>query len=124
MNAARAVTFVPGAAGAGSFWTPVVERLPTTWRTQALDLPGLGCVPARANVASYSDLVKYVAKKIDTPTALVGQSMGAFVALELALRYPLLKSHRGRSYARFKNPQGFARLLRVRRSLGRPSIRG
>jgi pimeloyl-ACP methyl ester carboxylesterase len=57
-------------------------------RTQALDLPGLGSIPARADVASYSDLVKYVAKKIDTPTALVGQSMGAFVAIELALRYP------------------------------------
>lgn len=84
---------MPGAAGAGAFWAPVVERLPTTWQIRVLDLPGLGRIPRRADVASYSDLVDYVARTIETPTALVAQSMGAFVVLELALRYPLLVTH-------------------------------
>ena len=82
------VLFLPGAAGAGAFWTPIVERLPKACRAEALDLPGLGSVPARADVAGYDDLVDYVARRIDAPTTLVAQSMGAYVAIELALRYP------------------------------------
>ena len=36
------ILFLPGAAGAGAFWTPIVERLPKACRAEALDLPGLG----------------------------------------------------------------------------------
>jgi pimeloyl-ACP methyl ester carboxylesterase len=82
------VLFLPGAAGAGAFWTPIVERLPKACRAEVLDLPGLGSVPARGDVAGYDDLVGYVARRIDVPTTLVAQSMGAYVAIELALRYP------------------------------------
>jgi poly(3-hydroxyoctanoate) depolymerase len=83
-------TFIPGAAGLGSFWAPIVDRLPRTWRTSLVDLPGLGSVPARPEVASYDDLVGHVAALITTPTALVAQSMGGFIALQVALRYPAL----------------------------------
>lgn len=93
MTASRNMTFVPGAAGAGSFWAPIIERLPTMWRLRALDLPGLGTVHSRADVASYGDLVDYVAGTITTPTALAAQSMGSFIALELALRYPHRLTH-------------------------------
>jgi pimeloyl-ACP methyl ester carboxylesterase len=82
------VLFLPGAAGAGAFWTPIVERLPKACRAEALDLPGLGSVPARGDVAGYDDLVGYVARRIDVPTTVVAQSMGAYIAIELALRYP------------------------------------
>jgi len=93
MTHERFATFVPGAAGLGSFWSPVLERLPRTWRTQLLDLPGLGPVPSSPTVSSYDDLVDYVARTIATPTILVGQSMGAFISLQLALRYPHLVTH-------------------------------
>jgi poly(3-hydroxyoctanoate) depolymerase len=86
-------TFVPGAAGAGNFWSQVIDCLPAVWRTQALDLPGLGPVPSHPAVSSYDSLVEYVARAIQTPTVLVGQSMGAFVALQLALRHPHLVTH-------------------------------
>jgi pimeloyl-ACP methyl ester carboxylesterase len=86
-------TFVPGAAGLGSFWSPVIDCLPAVWRTQVLDLPGLGPVPSHPAVFSYDGLVEYVARAIQTPTVLVGQSMGAFVALQLALRHPSLVTH-------------------------------
>jgi pimeloyl-ACP methyl ester carboxylesterase len=81
------VTFVPGAAGLGSFWHPVATRLPTSWTWRCLDLPGLGPVPPRAEVQSYSDLADYVARAVERPTVLVAQSMGCFVALDLALRH-------------------------------------
>jgi pimeloyl-ACP methyl ester carboxylesterase len=93
MNTGTIVTFVPGAAGLASFWAPVVERLPATWHTQLVDLPGLGPVPPHPDVSSYEDLVDYVARAIGVPTVLVGQSMGGFIALRLALRYPHLVTH-------------------------------
>ena len=86
-------TFVPGAAGQGSFWLPVVARLPPAWQIQLIDLPGLGTVPARPDVASYHDLVDFVAASIPTPTVLVAQSMGGFIALDLVLQYPELVTH-------------------------------
>jgi pimeloyl-ACP methyl ester carboxylesterase len=90
VNAPQDLTFVPGAAGLGAFWEPVAERLPASWRMRCLDLPGLGSVPPRVDVQSYSDLTDHVARVIARPTVLVGQSMGGFVSLQLALRYPEL----------------------------------
>jgi pimeloyl-ACP methyl ester carboxylesterase len=84
------LTFVPGAAGLGAFWDPIRERLPSTWRSRTFDLPGLGPVPPHPHVASYSQLVDHVASKIPGPTALIGQSMGGYISLELTLRYPQL----------------------------------
>ena len=86
-------TFIPGAAGQGRFWSPVAERLQPTWRTCVVDLPGLGQVPARPDVSSYQDLVDFVATAITSPTVLVAQSMGGFIALQLALRYPHRVTH-------------------------------
>ena len=84
---------MPGAAGLGGFWSPVIERLPPTWRTRAVDLPGLGTVPPHPAVTGYDSLVDHVARAVSAPTVLVGQSMGGFVALQLALRYPQLVTH-------------------------------
>jgi pimeloyl-ACP methyl ester carboxylesterase len=75
------------------FWEPVLQRLPDSWRVQAIDPPGLGSVPAQPDIAGYDDLVGYVARTIMTPTAVIAQSMGSFIALELTLRYPLLVTH-------------------------------
>ena len=86
-------TFIPGAAGQGRFWSPVAERLQPKWRTCVVDLPGLGPVPARPDVSSYHDLVDFVAIGITSPTVLVAQSMGGYVALQLALRYPHRITH-------------------------------
>lgn len=86
-------TFVPGAAGQGSFWSPVGARLPASWRTQLLDLPGLGSISARPEVGSYLDLVGFVAASITTPGVVIAQSMGGFIALALVLRYPELVTH-------------------------------
>ena len=87
------VLFLPGAAGAARFWDPVVLRLPTSWQVQAIHLPGLGGVPAQPDVASYDDLVGHAARTITAPTTIVAQSMGSFIALELALRFPRLVRH-------------------------------
>jgi poly(3-hydroxyoctanoate) depolymerase len=82
------LTFVPGAAGLGAFWNPIIERLPAEWTMRSFDLPGLGPVPPHPDVRSYDDLARYVASGIPAPTALVGQSMGGYIALKLALARP------------------------------------
>lgn len=87
------LTFVPGAAGLGSFWDPVRQQLPSGWRTRSVDLPGLGPVPPRSDVQSYLDLVDFVASGMSGRHVLVGQSMGGYISLELALRYPERVSH-------------------------------
>lgn len=87
------VTFVPGAAGLGAFWNPIMDKLPTAWTTRTFDLPGLGPVPPRVDVQGYSDLADHVARGIPGRTVLVGQSMGGYVALQLALRHPEKVSH-------------------------------
>ena len=84
------LTFVPGAAGLGAFWDPIRERLPSAWRSRSFDLPGLGPVPPHPDVTSYLQLVDHVAAQIPGPTALIGQSMGGYLSLELTLRYPQL----------------------------------
>jgi len=87
------LTCLPGAAGSAAFWTPLMQQLPADWQVRPMDLPGLGSVPARPDVNSYDDLVEHVASTIDAPTVLVAQSMGAYVALELALTHPQLVTH-------------------------------
>jgi pimeloyl-ACP methyl ester carboxylesterase len=89
----RDVVLLPGAAGAGAFWAPLIERLPGDWHARSIDLPGLGSVPAQPGVDSYDELVDYVARTITGPTVVVAQSMGTYIALQLTLRYSHLVTH-------------------------------
>ncbi len=86
-------TLVPGAAGLGSFWEPIAAALPRGWAVRVLDLPGFGHCPARLEVQSHIDLVDYVARAMPGPGVVAGQSMGAYLSLELALRHPTLVTH-------------------------------
>jgi pimeloyl-ACP methyl ester carboxylesterase len=81
------LTFVPGAAGLGAFWDPVRERLPSTLSHTTLNWPGFGGAPS-LGVESYDALVEHVAARLPPRGVVIGQSMGGFVALQLALRHP------------------------------------
>lgn len=85
--------FMPGSSGAASFWLPVGELLPATWRKRYLDWPGMGTVPPSPRVASYDDLADLVLDRLEEPTALLGQSMGGLVAAKVAIRRPERVSH-------------------------------
>jgi pimeloyl-ACP methyl ester carboxylesterase len=84
----RRVVFLPGASGAGQFWKPVAELLPSDWDTRLFDLPGFGNIPPDPRVNSFDDLVRVVLDTIDIPVDLVAQSMGGVVAMRLALARP------------------------------------
>ncbi len=84
--------FLPGASGAGAFWDPVraeLADLPST----ALDWPGVGGVPADPSVTGFDDLVTLVGERLDAPSALIGQSMGGYVAARVALSAPAFVTH-------------------------------
>lgn len=84
---------MPGSSGAASFWLPVGELLPATWRKRYLDWPGMGSVPPSPKIASYDDLADLVLDRLEEPTALVAQSMGGVVAAKVAVRRPDRVSH-------------------------------
>lgn len=88
------VVFLPGMSGHGSFWAPVVERLPSV-EAVFVDWPGLGDNPARPDVQGYDDLERVVWEAAGSagPVVLVGQSMGGYVALRCALDRPSQVSH-------------------------------
>jgi pimeloyl-ACP methyl ester carboxylesterase len=82
------VVFLPGASGDASFWAPVAERLPSRLDRVLLAWPGLGNVPPRADVASFTDLVRLTLDTIDRNVALVAQSMGGVIAMLAVLERP------------------------------------
>ncbi len=58
-----------------------------------MDLPGFGPVPANPAIQSYDQLIDHIARGLPRPGVVAGQSMGGFLALQLALRYPELVTH-------------------------------
>jgi pimeloyl-ACP methyl ester carboxylesterase len=87
------ITLIPGAAGLASFWDPIRRALPASWRQHTFDLPGFGPVRADPTIQSYDQLVDHIARGLPGPVVVAGQSMGGFIALQLALRYPELVTH-------------------------------
>lgn len=80
--------YLPGAVGSQDFWRHAAERLAYPFRL--FSWPGLGDQPADPDIKCIDDLISLVAQEIDQPVAIVAQSMGGFVALKLALKFPSL----------------------------------
>lgn len=88
------VIFLPGTSGCGrEFWEPVASELPAHEHV-FVDYPGLGGTPSSTDVDSYDDLVNMVIELLDgEPSVLVAQSMGGYVAVQVAMRAPGLVTH-------------------------------
>ena len=84
----RTIFFLPGAVGDAEFWRPVVNRLPGHWRKTLVSWPGAGHQPHDPNVHSYEDLIASMGRRLDPQSDLVAQSMGAVIAIGIALRHP------------------------------------
>ena len=106
------VVFLPGAGGDPGFWTPVVQRLPSSLDTVQLGWPGLGREKPRDDVRGLDDLVRLTLEAladsrsgpappgcserrgsgghVGAPSSIVAQSMGGVVALLATLARPAL----------------------------------
>ena len=81
-----------GWVGSGELWQQPFEQLSRTWRTVTYDHRGTGATVNRAPAITFELLVNDLfrvldALKIET-CVLAGESAGAFVVLEAALRHP------------------------------------
>ena len=86
------LALVHGLGGCAANWVDVAPMLAETRRVLVPELPGHGLstpLPAVPNVAVFADRVAEIAEREQLlPAAFVGHSLGALVALRLALRRP------------------------------------
>ncbi|SRR5579875_79829 len=87
---APTLVFLHGAAWTRAMWRPQVERLSGMFHVMALDLPGHGALagePFRLNTA-----IEHIEQALDichrARAVVVGLSLGGYVAMAYAARYP------------------------------------
>lgn len=88
-----AVLFVHGLGGSWRNWLENIPAFARNHRVVALDLPGFGLSPMPPNpltMKAYGELVVNFADRLglDRKTALVGHSMGGFIATEAVIDSP------------------------------------
>lgn len=90
------VLFIHGIGNTGASWGDVIRALPDDLRLVSIDLLGFGQSksPAwavyNAKTQARSVLATYFRLRISGQVIIVGHSLGALVAVEIAKRYPLL----------------------------------
>ena len=89
---APAVVFVHGLAGQWQNWLENIPRVSQERRVIALDLPGFGLseMPrSRITIPDYGRCVDALCEELELEhVALVGNSMGGFIASEVAIQFP------------------------------------
>lgn len=95
-NPKATVLFIHGIGNSGAAWKEVTRKLPDDIRIISIDLLGFG-ESKRPSWAVYSVktqarsvLATLLKLRITHPIIIVGHSLGALVAVEIAKRYPLL----------------------------------
>jgi pimeloyl-ACP methyl ester carboxylesterase len=88
----RPIVFVHGLSGQWQNWLENIPRFATRRRVIAPDLPGFGAseMPQeKISIELYGRFVAELCARLDlAPAVLVGNSMGGFVAAEVAIRRP------------------------------------
>jgi pimeloyl-ACP methyl ester carboxylesterase len=89
---ASPVVFVHGLGGRWQNWLENIPRIARLRRVVALDLPGFGHsqMPTEpVSMTYYADVIERVCDRLELDgVVLVGNSMGGFIAAEMALRFP------------------------------------
>jgi len=90
------VLFIHGIGNTGEAWSAVTEQLPDDIRIITIDLLGFGGSQSPAwavydaKTQARSVLATLLKLRLTGPIIVVGHSLGALVAVEVAKRYPLL----------------------------------
>lgn len=86
------LVFVHGLSGSWPNWLEQLPVFAATHRVIALDLPGFGHSPmprAGISIAGYARTLERLLERLGVDAAaVVGNSMGGFIAAELAIAYP------------------------------------
>ena len=93
---APTLLFLHGIGNSGEDWQNVIQQLPPHYQAITIDLLGFGKSP-KPVWANYSAkrqaravIATYVRLRVRGKVVIVGHSLGALVAVEIAKRYPLL----------------------------------
>jgi pimeloyl-ACP methyl ester carboxylesterase len=95
-NPRATVLFIHGIGNSGAAWDDVVSQLPNDLHIVSIDLLGFGSSPQPAwaiydaKTQARSVLATFFKLRLAGPVIVVGHSLGALVAVEIARRYPLL----------------------------------
>jgi pimeloyl-ACP methyl ester carboxylesterase len=81
------IVFLPGASGRAAFLRPLAERLHQPDAAVLVDYPGLGDVPARADIADADKLFQAVLRDLPARFDLVAISMGSLFGLRTAIEH-------------------------------------
>jgi pimeloyl-ACP methyl ester carboxylesterase len=86
------VVFVHGLGGQWQNWLENIPRVAQERRVLALDLPGFGLTPEprdRITIPGYGRFVDAFCEELDLgQVAIVGNSMGGYIAAEVAIQFP------------------------------------
>jgi pimeloyl-ACP methyl ester carboxylesterase len=86
------VVFVHGLGGQWQNWLENIPRVAQERRVLALDLPGFGLTPEPLDditIPGYGRFVDAFCERLDLgPVAVVGNSMGGYIAAEVAIQFP------------------------------------
>jgi pimeloyl-ACP methyl ester carboxylesterase len=86
----RKLLLIHGLGGSWQSWTTILDALSVHRTVIAIDLPGHGATPAEADSGTFVGLVasveRYIADNALAGIDIVGSSLGARIALELARR--------------------------------------
>lgn len=82
------IVFLPGASGKMEFWNPLANLLPRHYEKQVIGYPGFGNVPEHTDIKNFGDLQNHVARKIDSKSIIIAQSMGGIFAISKAFTDP------------------------------------
>lgn len=120
-----AIVFVHGLAGSWQNWLENLPAFARDHRVIALDLPGFGHSEMPAGpitITRYAHLLDELLEQLGIPEAVVvGNSMGGFVALDLALHHPrrvarlVLVAAAGLHVEHLRNDRAMALLRRLDR---------
>lgn len=90
------ILFIHGIGSSGAAWDEIITKLPNDLRLVTVDLLGFGqsqrppWVVYSAKTQARSVAVTFLKLRITGRVIVVGHSLGALVAVEIARRYPLL----------------------------------
>jgi pimeloyl-ACP methyl ester carboxylesterase len=88
----RPIVFVHGLSGQWQNWLENIPRFAEQRRVVALDLPGFGVSPKpqeQISIGYYGRVVAELCDRLElAPAVLVGNSMGGYVAAEVAIAHP------------------------------------
>ena len=87
-GAGDAVLFLHGVGLRAEAWAAQIDQFATEYSLTAPDMPGHGESEGLGVGAKLSDFTDRIAAATSAPAIVVGHSMGAMIAMDLAIRYP------------------------------------